>query len=106
MCGDEGISAFPKDDNLFEWLGTIHGSSGTVYEGLEYKVSLKFGPRYPNEPPQAPLHPLLVSPCLLTSLSVRSVNLLRVCFTRTSMLKVAASASIFSLPTNGLRSWM
>ena len=54
MSGDEGISAFPKDDNLFEWLGTIHGSAGTVYEGLEYKISLKFGPKYPNEPPQVP----------------------------------------------------
>ena len=52
MSGDEGISAFPKDDNLFEWLGTIHGSTGTVYEGVEYKISLKFGPKYPNEPPQ------------------------------------------------------
>lgn len=62
MSGDEGISAFPKDDNLFEWLGTIHGSTGTVYEGLEYKISLKFGPRYPNEPPQARAHPARLLP--------------------------------------------
>jgi ubiquitin-protein ligase len=59
MSGDEGISAFPKDDNLFEWLGTIHGSSGTVYEGVEYKISLKFGPKYPNEPPQVRLRACL-----------------------------------------------
>ena len=66
MSGDEGISAFPKDDNLFEWLGTIHGSTGTVYEGLEYKISLKFGPRYPNEPPQVQPPPLPARPSSLT----------------------------------------
>ncbi|XP_025240021.1 ubiquitin-conjugating enzyme E2 C-like isoform X5 [Theropithecus gelada] len=27
--GDEGISAFPESDNLFKWVGTIHGVAGT-----------------------------------------------------------------------------
>ena len=27
---DPGISAFPKGDNLFEWIGTIGGTAGTV----------------------------------------------------------------------------
>lgn len=39
---DPGISAFPDGDSLFSWLGTIAGGHGTVYEGLTYKLSLKF----------------------------------------------------------------
>uniref|UniRef100_A0A8C9A7W7 UBC core domain-containing protein n=1 Tax=Prolemur simus TaxID=1328070 RepID=A0A8C9A7W7_PROSS len=34
MSGDKGISAFPESDNLFKWVGTIHGAAGTVYEDL------------------------------------------------------------------------
>jgi len=30
MSGDKGISAFPDGDNLFRWIGTITGPSGTV----------------------------------------------------------------------------
>uniref|UniRef100_A0A2R8MI80 Ubiquitin conjugating enzyme E2 C n=1 Tax=Callithrix jacchus TaxID=9483 RepID=A0A2R8MI80_CALJA len=30
MSGDKGISAFPESDNLFKWVGTIHGAAGTV----------------------------------------------------------------------------
>nr|XP_019605285.1 PREDICTED: ubiquitin-conjugating enzyme E2 C isoform X2 [Rhinolophus sinicus] len=29
MSGDKGISAFPESDNLFKWVGTIHGAAGT-----------------------------------------------------------------------------
>uniref|UniRef100_A0A6I8P669 Ubiquitin conjugating enzyme E2 C n=1 Tax=Ornithorhynchus anatinus TaxID=9258 RepID=A0A6I8P669_ORNAN len=29
MSGDRGISAFPESDNLFRWVGTIHGAVGT-----------------------------------------------------------------------------
>ena len=39
---DPGLSAFPDGDSLFSWLGTIQGAAGTVYEGLSYKLSLKF----------------------------------------------------------------
>ena len=28
--GDPGISAFPEGDNLLNWVGTIHGGTGTV----------------------------------------------------------------------------
>ncbi|XP_077857201.1 ubiquitin-conjugating enzyme E2 C-like isoform X2 [Macaca mulatta] len=34
VSGDKGISAFPESDNLFKWVGTIHGAAGTVYEDL------------------------------------------------------------------------
>lgn len=40
--GDAGVSAFPDGDSLFSWVGTIRGAAGTVYEGLSYKLSLKF----------------------------------------------------------------
>uniref|UniRef100_A0A2K6S180 Ubiquitin conjugating enzyme E2 C n=1 Tax=Saimiri boliviensis boliviensis TaxID=39432 RepID=A0A2K6S180_SAIBB len=30
MSGDKGISAFPESDNLFKWVGTIHGAAGTA----------------------------------------------------------------------------
>ena len=39
---DAGVSAFPEGDSLFSWVGTIHGAAGTVYEGLSYKLSLRF----------------------------------------------------------------
>ena len=41
-CADPGVSAFPAGDSLFSWVGTIVGSAGTAYEGLSYKLSLKF----------------------------------------------------------------
>ena len=45
------MSAFPDGDNLFEWVGTIKGSTGTVYEGLTFKLSLKFSAEYPFKAP-------------------------------------------------------
>lgn len=30
MKGDKGISAFPDGDNIFKWIGTIHGPEETV----------------------------------------------------------------------------
>jgi len=55
MSGDNSVSAFPEGDNLFSWIGTITGSPGTVYEGLSFKLSLKFpssqGACYPYSPP-------------------------------------------------------
>ncbi|TDL27225.1 ubiquitin-conjugating enzyme E2 [Rickenella mellea] len=52
MSSSAGISAFPKSDaNLFEWVGTIEGVSGTVYSGLTFKISITFPPNYPYVPP-------------------------------------------------------
>ncbi|KAL2941983.1 Ubiquitin-conjugating enzyme E2 19 [Bienertia sinuspersici] len=52
MNGDPGISAFPEEDNIFSWKGTIHGSKDTVFEGTEYKLSLTFPADYPFKPPK------------------------------------------------------
>ncbi|XP_027462750.1 ubiquitin-conjugating enzyme E2 C-like isoform X2 [Zalophus californianus] len=51
MSGDKGIFAFPESDNLFKWVGTIHGAAGTVYEDLRYKLSLEFPSGYPYNAP-------------------------------------------------------
>lgn len=52
MGGDPGISAFPEEDNIFLWKGTICGSKDTVFEGTEYKLSLSFPNDYPFKSPK------------------------------------------------------
>ena len=52
MCSaPDGISAFPDNDDLYNWVGTVQGVAGTVYEGLEFNLSLKFPQNYPYEAP-------------------------------------------------------
>ncbi|KAJ3415847.1 hypothetical protein HDV05_003911 [Chytridiales sp. JEL 0842] len=51
MAGVPGVSAFPESENLLNWVGTIEGPSNTVYEGLTYKLSLKFPHNYPYAAP-------------------------------------------------------
>ncbi|XP_004505662.1 ubiquitin-conjugating enzyme E2 20 [Cicer arietinum] len=52
MSGESGISAFPEEDNIFLWKGTITGSKETVFEGTEYKLSLSFPNDYPFKAPK------------------------------------------------------
>lgn len=52
-------SAFPKGDNLFEWVATIKGVPGTVYDGLKYKLSMSFPPEYPYSAPTV----RFITPC-------------------------------------------
>ncbi|RYG50712.1 ubiquitin-conjugating enzyme E2 [archaeon] len=52
MSGNKDVSAFPNGDNLFEWIGTIKGSVGTVYEGLTFKVNISFPADYPFTAPR------------------------------------------------------
>ncbi|PON58558.1 Ubiquitin-fold modifier-conjugating enzyme [Parasponia andersonii] len=49
--GDLGVSAFPEGESIFTWIGTIEGGKGTMYEGLSYKLSLRFPVDYPFKPP-------------------------------------------------------
>ncbi|KAJ1568203.1 Ubiquitin-conjugating enzyme E2 C, partial [Cladochytrium tenue] len=51
MSGDPGISAFPESDNLLHWVGTITGPAGTAYEGLTYRVVMRFPLNYPYAAP-------------------------------------------------------
>ncbi|CAH9072371.1 unnamed protein product [Cuscuta europaea] len=52
MSGESGVSAFPEEDNIFCWKGTITGSKDTVFEGTEYKLSLTFPNEYPFKSPK------------------------------------------------------
>eukprot|EP00826_Nyctotherus_ovalis_P011711 TRINITY_DN13051_c0_g1_i3.p1 TRINITY_DN13051_c0_g1~~TRINITY_DN13051_c0_g1_i3.p1 ORF type:complete len:161 (+),score=32.09 TRINITY_DN13051_c0_g1_i3:146-628(+) len=49
----EGISAAPKEDNLFTWEAVIFGPEDTPWEGGIYRLELKFPNDYPNRPPTA-----------------------------------------------------
>ena len=59
VSGVEGVSAFPHNDNLFHWIGTIQGAAATAYEGLEFQLSIKFPQNYPFEAP----HVTFLTPC-------------------------------------------
>ena len=59
MSGNKDVTAFPMGDNLFEWVGTISGTAGTVYGGLTYKLSIKFPADYPFTAPSI----LFMTPC-------------------------------------------
>ncbi|XP_031476005.1 uncharacterized protein LOC116247812 isoform X1 [Nymphaea colorata] len=62
MSGDPGISAFPDGENIFSWIGTINGSKGTAYDGLSYKLSLRFPMDYPFKPPQVKFETMCFHP--------------------------------------------
>ena len=51
MSGNKDVTAFPDGDNVFEWIGTIKGIKDTVYEGLTYRLKLRFPADYPFTAP-------------------------------------------------------
>ncbi|KAG8223039.1 hypothetical protein J437_LFUL001361 [Ladona fulva] len=59
MSTEKSVSAFPEGENLFKWIGTIHGPVGTVYETLVFKLSLDFPNSYPYTAPVVKF----VTPC-------------------------------------------
>ncbi|XP_027363620.1 probable ubiquitin-conjugating enzyme E2 C [Abrus precatorius] len=60
--GDLGVSAFPDGESIFTWIGTIEGGKGTLYEGLSYKLSLRFPLEYPFKPPQVKFETMCFHP--------------------------------------------
>ena len=83
MGGDSGISAFPEEDNIFCWKGTINGSKDTVFEGTQYRLLLSFPNDYPFKPPRSSLRLSAFIPML----NVRGhicLDILQVLYTCTS----------------------
>ncbi|KAK1373614.1 putative ubiquitin-conjugating enzyme E2 C [Heracleum sosnowskyi] len=62
MSSDVGVSAFPEGESIFTWIGTIEGGRGTMYEGLSYKLSLRFPIDYPFKPPQVKFETMCFHP--------------------------------------------
>lgn len=60
--GDLGVSAFPEGESIFTWIGTIEGGKETMYEGLSYKLSLRFPLNYPFKPPQVKFETMCFHP--------------------------------------------
>lgn len=47
----EGISAFPDGDRFLTWTATIQGPPDSVYEGLQFRLSMDFPSDYPFRAP-------------------------------------------------------
>eukprot|EP00796_Vickermania_ingenoplastis_P003879 gene3879-2751_t len=66
MSDVDGISAFPDNDDLFNWIGTVQGVEGTPYEDLEFQLRLKFSDNYPYQPPEV----TFITPCFHPNIDV------------------------------------
>jgi len=59
MSQEKHATAFPEGDNIFKWIGTLVGGDGTPYEGLTYKIDIRFPAEYPFTAPTI----TFITPC-------------------------------------------
>lgn len=87
MTDVEGISAFPDNDDLFNWIGTVQGVQETPYEGLEFQLRIKFPDTYPYQAPEV----TFVTPCFHPNIDVHGTICLDILKEKWSAVQSASS---------------
>lgn len=94
MADLDGVSAYPQDDNLFHWVGTVDGVPDTPYEGTSFQLLLKFPDDYPYQPPTVSF----ITPCFHPNVDVHGTICLDILQEKWSPVQ-SASSVLLSIQT-------